>query len=152
MDLLLNSILLGITSSDLFKLNALIEEWNDIKPQREEQRIEEKEEEHGLNVQDSIKKDNENRAMAVWFCQTLKLPQYLDLFESQGFDELEMLSDLTDVLLKELGINKMGHRMKILKAINELHEQSQEIDDDVDQQAEGVPTLVARGNVVDTLR
>ena len=112
MDLLSNSILLGITSSDLLKLNALIKEWSDIKPRREDPQIEEKEE-HGMNVLDSIKKDHENRAMAVWFCQTLKLPQYLDLFESQGFDELEMLSDLTHVLLKELGINRMGHRMKI---------------------------------------
>ena len=155
MDLLLNSILLGITSSDLLKLNALIEEWNDIKPQRKDPQIEEKkEEEYGVDLQNAVKQEQDDNEMAVWFRQTLKLPQYLELFESEGFDELEMLSDLNDALLKELGINKMGHRMRILKAIKKLNAQTSENGDDTDasQEAEGAPPVIEGMNVIDTLR
>ena len=160
MDLLFNSILPGVTSSDLFKLNALIAEWNEVKPHREDPQIEEKKDEEPRHVEPGNVQDvaedghcDDDNEMAIWFRQTLKLPQYLELFESEGFDELAMLSDLTDSLLKELGINKMGHRMKILKAIKKLNEQMPENnDDDVGQENEGAPAVMGGANVVDTLR
>ena len=42
------------------------------------------------------------------------LPQYLELFLSQGFDG-SGLASLTDADLRELGIAAMGHRKSILR-------------------------------------
>ena len=69
---------------------------------------------------------NEHNEMAIWFRRTLNLPQYLELFEAAGFGELEMLLDLTDSHLEKLGIDKMGHRLKILKGIRNLDEQERQ--------------------------
>ena len=45
--------------------------------------------------------------------------QYYNLFISEGFDELSMVFDLTEKDLKEIGINGLGFRRKILKGIEE---------------------------------
>ena len=50
-----------------------------------------------------------------WLCDLVKLPQYFDLFIENGYDDLETLSDLTMEELEHIGIEKRGHRKKILK-------------------------------------
>ena len=47
------------------------------------------------------------------------LPQYLELFLSQGFDG-PGLASLTDADLRELGIAAMGHRKTILREAAKL--------------------------------
>ena len=82
-------------------------------------------------------KEQENEVV-IWIRDTLKMPQYLDVFKSQGFDQLDMLRELEDCHLRELGIHKMGHRFKILKAIRQLNEEGADNDlNDFDEQAEG---------------
>ena len=155
MDLLLNSILPGITQSDLFKLNALISDWNEleeVKLKRRETQIEEKkDEEQGDDIQ-NVASDNDKSEVAIWLCHTLKLPEYVELFESEGFAELEMLADLDHSLLKELGINKMAHRLKILKEIRKLSAEIPENEVYADQENEGAPAVVRGANIIDTLR
>ena len=81
---------------------------------------------------------NQENEVVIWIRDTLKMPQYLEVFEAEGFDQLDMMRELTEIHLKELGINKMGHRLKILKAIRELNEEGGGNDlNHFDEQAEG---------------
>ena len=101
-----------------------------------------------LSVSDKEKNESE---MTIWFRDTLGLPQYLELFEQQGFDRLDTLLEITESHLKELGIDKMGHRMRILKAIRERNAEGVQINvDESDQESEGTPDVM--GDVLDTLR
>ena len=96
----------------------------------------------------------EQDTLNTWFRDTLKLPQYLELFVSQGFDGLDTMSDLTDSHLREFGIDKMGHRMKILKAVRIYNEKVIEeaaVEED-DGEVEGMRHAAVQGaNVQDTL-
>lgn len=56
--------------------------------------------------------------LSKWL-DTLGLGKYTGLFVENAIDE-EILSDLTDADLKQLGI-ALGHRKKLLKAIALLH-------------------------------
>ena len=47
------------------------------------------------------------------------LPQYVEVFERNAVD-LDLLYELTDVDLEKLGVHALGHRKKILKAIEGL--------------------------------
>ena len=60
-----------------------------------------------------IDKD-ETFTLKSWLTE-LDLMQYYDAFIREEFDEndISAVSILTDAQLKELGINKMGHRNKI---------------------------------------
>ena len=48
----------------------------------------------------------------------LGLPQYADAFEENEIS-IELLGELDQDLLKEIGITTLGHRLKILKAVKE---------------------------------
>merc|ERR1711879_803046 len=114
-----------------------------------------------MGIENNINGDgDEADAVAVWLRDTVRLPQYLELFESEGFDELEVLVDLTDPLLKQIGIKKMGHRMKIMKEIKKLNQAQEhqndnafnnDNDDAVSEANEGIPAHVGGANVMDTL-
>src|SRR5262245_3561672 len=51
--------------------------------------------------------------------EQLGLPEYADSFERNALD-LELLSELTEGDLEKLGVQAMGHRKKLLKAIESL--------------------------------
>ena len=55
----------------------------------------------------------EEQLLEQWF-QENKLSQYKELLVENGYDELEVIADLTDIDLRELGVNLPGHRKKIL--------------------------------------
>ena len=57
------------------------------------------------------------------FLCKLDLVEYFCKFEEEGFDELDLLFDLDHDELKQLGVYKLGHRKKILTAINQLKNQ-----------------------------
>ena len=59
-------------------------------------------------------------AMRRWMNTEVKLPQYLDLFIANGYDDLSVIQDLSIMDLEEMGIEKKGHRMRIVKAISNL--------------------------------
>lgn len=53
-----------------------------------------------------------------WLAE-LNLPQYNDIFEENEID-LDVLSEVTADHLQQMGISKLGHRLKLLKAIAAL--------------------------------
>ena len=54
-----------------------------------------------------------------WYTLHIQLPQYYDLLIEAGFDSMLAVTHLTDDDLKELGIERKGHRIKILKTIQQ---------------------------------
>lgn len=54
----------------------------------------------------------------AWLSQ-LGVSQYTEAFEANDID-VALLPDITDQVLKDIGIASAGHRVKILKAIAEL--------------------------------
>ena len=50
----------------------------------------------------------------------VKLPQYFELLKEAGFDDLESVQDVTEDDLEAMGINKTGHRRKIIKFVTKL--------------------------------
>ena len=117
-----------------------------ISENQQNEQIEEKKEDDG---------DVENVSeMTIWFRDTLGLPQYLEVFKQQGFERLDTLIEITESHLKQLGIDKMGHRMMILKGIRELNQEGVQVNDDndADQESEGTPEVMGGAAVLDTLK
>ena len=52
----------------------------------------------------------------------MKLPQYFQLFMDQGIEDLESVGDITMNDLKEMGIDMIGHRNKIMKYARQLNQ------------------------------
>jgi len=59
--------------------------------------------------------DDDEHGVHRWFRERVKLPQYAQLFEDEGFDDLESIRDATESDLVAMGIDKVGHRKRILK-------------------------------------
>lgn len=59
-----------------------------------------------------------SRTINDWL-NDLGLPQYIDLFRENGVD-LDVLGELTDDHLKEMGVSVLGHRLKIVQGIARL--------------------------------
>ena len=58
------------------------------------------------------------RSVRQWLNQ-LELPQYAGVFEHNALD-LDLLCELTDEDLEKLGVHALGHRKKLLKAIEAM--------------------------------
>ena len=56
------------------------------------------------------------QSVAEWL-QQLELGRYAEAFEENAID-WEVLPELTDTDLRELGVTTLGHRKKLLKAIS----------------------------------
>ena len=59
------------------------------------------------------------QSVRQWLEQ-LGLPQYVEVFERNAVD-LELLPELSDADLEKVGVDALGHRKKLLKAIAELN-------------------------------
>lgn len=56
-----------------------------------------------------------------WLVEKVELPQYFDVFIEKGYDDVDMIENtLTDQDLIEIGIEKIGHRKKILWDIEQI--------------------------------
>ena len=64
--------------------------------------------------------ENNGSELREWIENKVKLPQYLDLLIENGFEDLETLQDITMEHLREMGIDKIGHRIKLMKAVATL--------------------------------
>eukprot|EP01126_Amoeba_proteus_P014199 TRINITY_DN16167_c0_g1_i25.p3 TRINITY_DN16167_c0_g1~~TRINITY_DN16167_c0_g1_i25.p3 ORF type:complete len:102 (+),score=24.75 TRINITY_DN16167_c0_g1_i25:76-381(+) len=53
----------------------------------------------------------------------IKLGEYIEAFEKAGYDDIETIKNLEVEDLKEIGIQKAGHRKKILAMAKRLNEQ-----------------------------
>jgi len=72
-------------------------------------------------------KDSTKRMQLKWWMQhKLELPQYFDCVVQHGFEDLTSLRDLDKDSLAQIGIEKLGHQLKILRCIRTLQmEQNQ---------------------------
>ena len=57
-----------------------------------------------------------------WVVNTLKYPEYYELFVENGVDTLNVAKLLTKSELKMIGINKIGHQLKIMEGIQALNQ------------------------------
>ena len=73
----------------------------------------------------SSKSENKPESDVVkWLRNTVKLPQYISLFNDNGFDNLDYLLEVKPNDLEMLGVELMGHRMKIMREIAKLNQQN----------------------------
>lgn len=59
--------------------------------------------------------NEEGEAIRLWLRDQVKLPQYFHVLVENGFDDMESIHDLEDAVLKEIGVEKVGHRRKLIK-------------------------------------
>jgi len=69
-----------------------------------------------------------------WMKDELKLPQYLSTFKENGFENLEDVSCLQYSDLKEMGVNKLGHRRRIMACVQKLKEADHTADHATDEE------------------
>ena len=63
---------------------------------------------------------NKSDEVYKWLEDIVRLPQYYDIFVDNGFDDMEFIKDVTNEDLQEIGIDKLGHRKRLMKCIDEL--------------------------------
>ena len=68
----------------------------------------------------SSREDTERMKFEKWMENKVNLPQYLELFIENGFEDLKCMRGITMEHLWEMRIDKMGHRMKLMKNIPTL--------------------------------
>ena len=60
--------------------------------------------------------EHQELPLREWIENKMGLPQYFELLMDNGFEDLESLKDITMEHLREMGIEEMGHRLKLMKA------------------------------------
>ncbi len=58
--------------------------------------------------------------MNIWLCEEMKMGKLYKLFKKAGVDDMETVKSLSYELLSDIGINKVGDKIKILNAIKKL--------------------------------
>ena len=71
--------------------------------------------------------ENEESQMREWMEYTVKLPQYFEVLRDNGFEDLESMRDITMEHLREIGIDKIGHRLKLMKSVAVLKAEHTEV-------------------------
>ena len=74
-----------------------------------------------INEQDL---DEDQSKVKKWVEKEVKI-KGLSLFKiliQSGFEDLDTVKELNEQTLKQMGVNKVGHRIKILKKVKELNE------------------------------
>ena len=67
---------------------------------------------------EEVQEQPEAEKLREWMRNEVKLPRYFNVLKDNGFDNMESLQDLTSWDLKEMGIDKMGHRRRIMRNVN----------------------------------
>ena len=73
-----------------------------------------------LDSNQSGKINHKKTELHKWFKYEVCLEEYYDLFIKNGFEELNTLISINMNDLVSLGINKLGHRIKIMQSIAKL--------------------------------
>ena len=76
------------------------------------------------NMDNSKKKQIKSKQdrLKAWLRDEVDLEQYFGVFIENGFDSLEEMKMITMDVLNMIGINKIGHKMKLLKYITKLND------------------------------
>ena len=72
------------------------------------------------NVNKSRNK-SEGEKLRAWLKDTVKLEEYFEMFERNGFDSLDAIKLVTMEVLNMIGIDKIGHKMVLLRHIAKLN-------------------------------
>eukprot|EP01084_Bolivina_argentea_P125754 222754_1 len=68
----------------------------------------------------ALNENTEEEVVKMWLRNEVKLPQYIQLFMDEGYDDMVTITgSLKENDLLEMGIKKKGHRKKIMIFINE---------------------------------
>ena len=71
--------------------------------------------------QNNTNENERGNAVKIWLTDTAQLPEYYDLFVQNGFDTMDAITCISDRnVLQDIGINKIGHQMKLINDINKL--------------------------------
>lgn len=89
-------------------LRGFMEKYEENKPTRK-------------NASEVLKIIEKNENEVDVFLKSIGLEKYSDLMRENGIDDLEIVQELTEPHLEQLGI-VLGHRIKILKKIKEMSE------------------------------
>ena len=77
-----------------------------------------------MTASSSKASEQKQSEVSKWLKNVVKLPQYISLFDENGFDTLDVLNDIKPNNLEALGIQLMGHRMKIMREIAKLNQEN----------------------------
>ena len=75
-------------------------------------------------IKTDIEDTEESQVVKTWLRDTVRLPQYVDIFLENGFDDMMVIKELTIDDLKEMDPNnkiKIGHRKRILIFVRRLN-------------------------------
>merc|ERR1712150_120304 len=61
----------------------------------------------------------------LWMMNDVRLPEYTKLFVDNGFDNLDVIKAITFDDLELLGIDKLGHKKRIIQNVKLLKEREQ---------------------------
>ena len=70
----------------------------------------------------SVYSESEEDQFRQWIEETVGLPQYFDMFVENGVERLSVVMMFTVKELEMVGINKIGHRLQLSKAIDTLNQ------------------------------
>ena len=70
--------------------------------------------------QNQERTEPEKLDLQTWLEHDVKLPQYVELLMDNGFEDMESMKYITMDHLREMGIEKMGHRLKLMKSVAKL--------------------------------
>ena len=81
-----------------------------------------------IAIQNTNSIDNNNKSQEAaeelklkkWMESEVKLPQYFELLIENGFEDMESIKDITMDHLRDMGIDKIGHRLKFMKSVAAL--------------------------------
>eukprot|EP01084_Bolivina_argentea_P147362 257838_1 len=62
----------------------------------------------------------QNERVRIWLTETVGLEQYHDILVQNGYDDMENIADITQMDLMNIGIEKIGHRKKIIKYASKI--------------------------------
>ena len=74
-------------------------------------------------VEKDGRRDGKREEMKKWMRDVVGLPEYVDLLVENGMDDLDVIKHLTANDLQGIGIDKVGHKIKIVKEIEILNRQ-----------------------------
>ena len=80
---------------------------------RDDGRFEERKQSKDTTSNEAIETDR----LREWLEIEVNLPQYVHLLKENGFEDIETMKDITMHHLQEIGVRKVGHRVKLLKAV-----------------------------------
>ena len=94
---------------------------------------------HGINTNDpnpeiestddfkvDDERHNERLKLKEWLSQKVRFPEYYALFIESGIEDLETAALLSEDTMTQIGIKKVGHRMKIMKEVQKLRVNEQD--------------------------